>query len=142
MRPMSQNIVRWNPLHEVDRFFDDDFMGVMHSTLAPAIDVYQDKDNVIVEAQMPGIDPEKVDIDIENDVLTISADVQSNQEVQKENFYRKEIRSGSFARRIILPMSVKADKASADYEKGMLTITLPKIEEVKPKKVAVRVKGK
>jgi HSP20 family protein len=106
----------------------------------PAMDIYQDKDNVIVEAPLAGIDPEKVDISIENDVLTISGSTEEKREVKREDYYRKEVREGSFCRSVILPMPVKADRAEASSEKGMLKIIIPKAEEAKRKKISVKVK--
>jgi HSP20 family protein len=123
-------------MNEIDRFFDEGW----GETFVPAMNVYQDKDNVIVETSLPGIDPDKVDISIENDVLTISGKTEEKQEIRRENYYRKEIREGSFSRSVILPMGVKGDQAEANYEKGVLKITLPKAEEAKPKKIAIKAK--
>lgn len=122
---------------DVDKFFSEDWGDVDFS---PAIDVRQDKDSVIVETLLPGIDPDKVDISVENDVLTVSGHTEEKKEIKREDYYRKEIREGSFSRSVILPMGVKADQAEAHYEKGILKITLPKAEESKPKKIAVKVK--
>jgi HSP20 family protein len=108
----------------------------------PAMDVRQDKDNVIVEMALPGIEADKVDINVENDVLTVSGHREEKNEIKREDYYRKEIREGSFSRSVVLPMHVKGDKAEAMYEKGMLKITVPKAEEAKPKKIAVKVSGK
>lgn len=137
---MSRELISWHPLQEVDRFFDDNLMGAMQSGSVPMLDVYQDSDNVMVDVQLPGIDPQKIDIDVENDVLTIAGTSEDSKEIKRENYYRKEIRSGSFRRNIILPMPVKGDKAEAAYDKGILTITLPKHEAAKPKKISVKVK--
>jgi len=138
---MTRGIMRWSPgssLQAFERIFDrglwEDF------AFTPALDVYQDKDNVIVETPLPGVDPEKVDITIENDVLTISGNTADEQEIKREDYYRKEVRKGSFSRSVILPMSVKADMAEAHSEKGILKIVVPKAEEAKPKKIAVKIK--
>jgi len=135
---MDRRIMRWQPFRDIDRFMDDEFWSGADFT--PAINVYQDKDNVVVEAHLAGVDPEKVDISIENDVLTISGSTEEKKEVRREDYYRKEIREGSFTRSVILPMAVKGDQAEAHAEKGILKITLPKAEEAKPKKIAVKVK--
>lgn len=134
---MTRHIVSWSPMRDLDRFFDEAWTT---EGFAPAVDVYQDKDNVIVETALYGIDPEKVDITIENDVLTVSGKTEEKSEVKHEDYYRKEIRAGAFARSIILPMSVKGNEAQAHYEKGVLKIVIPKAEEVKPKKIAITVK--
>jgi len=135
---MSRNIMRWSPWGEIDRVFEEDFWRT--GSFSPAMDVYQDKDNVMVETVLPGIDPDKVDISVENDVLTLSGSSEEKREVKHEDYYRKEIRQGSFSRSVILPMTVKADQAEAHYEKGILKIVLPKAEEAKPKKIAVKIK--
>jgi len=133
-----RNIVSWSPMRNMDKFFEEDFWHGADFT--PAVDIYQDKDNVIVETPLAGIDPEKVDISIENDVLTISGRTEEKKEVKREDYYRKEVREGSFSRSVILPMPVKAESAEASSEKGMLKITIPKAEEAKPKKIAVKIK--
>jgi HSP20 family protein len=137
---MSRGLIRWggNPMRDFERLLEEDFWNGID--FSPVIDVYQDKDNVIVETQLAGVDPEKVDISVENDVLTISGQTEDKKEVKKEDYYRKEIRRGSFSRSVILPMSVKADKAEASSDKGILKVVLPKADEVKPKKIAVKVK--
>lgn len=133
-----RGLMQWSPMRDMDKFFEEDLWS--GNDFAPAIDVYQDKDNVIVEAPLAGVDPEKVDISVENDVLTISGRTEEKKEVKREDYYRKEVREGSFSRSVILPMSVKADLAEAHSEKGMLKIVIPKADEVKPKKIAVKIK--
>jgi HSP20 family protein len=135
---MPRGLMRWSPFLDLERFFDEGFSADVN--FLPALDVRQDKDNVIVEASLPGIDPEKVDISVENDVLTISGHTEEKKEVKREDYYRKEIREGRFSRSVILPMGVKADQAEASYEKGILKIVLPKAEEAKPKKIAIKAK--
>lgn len=138
---MTRGLIRFSPgfpFGEADKFFEDSIWNGVDFT--PALDVYQDNDNVIVETPLPGVDPEKVDITIENDVLTISGNTEDEKEIKRENYYRKEVRKGSFSRSVILPMSVKAEKAEAHSEKGILKITIPKAEEAKPKKISVKIK--
>lgn len=136
---MTRSMINWSPMRDLDRFFED---GISWNDFdfVPAMDIYQDKDNVIVETLIVGIDPEKVDVAIENDVLTVSGQTEEKKETKREDYYRKEIRSGSFSRSIILPMGVKGDQAEAHYEKGILKIILPKAEDAKPKRIAVKVK--
>ncbi len=133
---MTRHLIPF-PTQELSRFFGDEFLG--QSDFFPALDVYQDKDNVVAELALPGIDPAKVDITIENDVLTVSGSTESKQEVKREDYYRKEVRTGSFSRSVVLPMAVKGNDAQAAYDKGVLTVTMPKEESVKPKKIAVQV---
>lgn len=137
---MNRGVIRWSPMRELDRFFEDDFWG--GSDFLPAMDMFQEGDAVVVKMSLPDIDPEKVHISVENDVLTVSGETREKQEVKREDYYRKEIREGSFSRSMVLPMKVKSDETQAEYEKGVLTVTLPKSEEAKPKHIAVKVQGK
>ncbi len=139
---MTREIMRFTPATDIDRFFGEDLFSFVNQGFTPAIDVYQDNDNLIVETSLPGIDPENVDISVENDVLTISGETKEKKEVKKEDFYRKEIREGSFSRSVILPLGVKGQDAQAEYENGVLKVILPKAEEAKPKKIAVKLKEK
>lgn len=127
----------WGPMRDLDRFFEEDFWA---GNFVPAVDIFQDKDNVIVQMDAPNIDAEKIDIAVENDVLTVSGAKEEKHEVKREDYYRKEIRSGSFSRSVILPMAVEGEKAQAEYKKGVLSITLPKAERAKAKKINVAVK--
>ncbi len=106
----------------------------------PAIDMYEDKDNVIVETQLAGIDPNKVDIAIENDTLTIKGEAEKQSEIDEKNYYRKEIRRGSFYRTIQLPAHVQGDAAKAIAEDGILKIMIPKAPEGKPNKIKIESK--
>jgi len=108
----------------------------------PAVDMYEDKDNIVIETQLGGIDPEKVDISIENNVLTIKGESEKKSEVDDKNYYRKEIRRGSFYRSIPLPTKVDGEAASALNEDGVLKITVPKASEVKPKTIKIQTKKK
>lgn len=137
---MPRGLMRWTPgfpFRDLDRFFEESWEGMDFS---PAVDVRQEGDNVVVETTLPGIDQDKIEISVENDVLTISGHTEEKKEIKREDYYRKEIREGSFSRSVILPMGVKADQAEANYEKGILKITLPKAEEAKPKKIAIKAK--
>lgn len=135
---MPRGLIRWSPMWDIDKFFGEDIWGM--GEFAPMMNIYQDKDNVIVETALAGIDPGKVDISVENDVLTVSGHTEEKKEVRREDYYRKEIREGSFSRSVILPMPVKADKAEASYDKGIMKIVIPKAEAAKPKKIAVKLK--
>lgn len=136
-------IIKWNQNPMIDDFFNDEdiFMPMRRmQKFIPAVDVYEDKDNVIVETALSGIDPEKVSITVEGEFLRIEGKEEHTSEVDEKNYYRKEIRSGSFTRAIQLPKSVKSDETNAEYKDGILKITLPKAEEVKPKSIKVNVK--
>lgn len=137
-------IVRWTPIlptwEEFDKLFDDFGLNRLSTSFVPPVDVYQTKEAVIVETPLAGIDSDKVNISIENDVLTIEGKVEQKSEVDEKNYYRKEVRYGSFHRSIPLPTAVEGDKAKATYEKGILKIEIPKEERAKPKTVKVEVK--
>ncbi len=134
-------IIKWNPwdeFGELDRFFGENMPGFV-----PAMDVYQTKDAVVVETPLAGIDPEDVEVQIEDDVLTINGKTERQSEVDEKNFYRKEVRYGSFHRSVRLPAAVLGNKAEAKSENGMLKITVPKAAEAKAKAIKVKVaKGK
>jgi HSP20 family protein len=121
-------------MDQFDRFFESPA-----SSFVPAMDVYEDKDNVYVESPLAGVDPHKVNITIEDNVLKIEGSTEKKSEVDEKNYYRKEVRSGGFYRTVALPSHVQADKAEANFSNGMLKITVPKTEEVKPKKIPLKI---
>ncbi|MCF7820128.1 MAG: Hsp20/alpha crystallin family protein [Candidatus Pacebacteria bacterium] len=136
-------LIKWSPFFsdnwdEMDRAFSD-FMPVpvRQQNFTPAVDMYEDENNVIVETQLAGIDPDKVNISIENDVLCIKGEGEKTSEVEDKNYYRKEIKRGSFYRSIPLPTHVSGDKASAVAEEGVLKISIPKAPETKPKQIKI-----
>jgi len=140
-------LIKWTPMIEpfedMDKWFDNWSGGLSAGQgggFAPAIDIWQDKDNIYAETPLPGIDPQKVNISIENDVLTIEGRQEKKTEVDEKNYYRKEVRCGSFHRAVALPTAVSGEKASAAYEDGILKITIPKEERAKPKTIKVAVK--
>lgn len=132
-------IIKWTPFDEMDRFFDD-----WHKPAAPgfvpAVDVYETKNEVVVETQLVGVDPKNVKIAIENDVLTIRGEAKKESEVDEKNYYRKEISAGSFFRSVILPAHVVSDKAKAESVEGLLKITIPKAPDTQPKTIKIDVK--
>lgn len=140
-------LIKWTPFLEpfedAEKFFSEMMPALRgREGFVPAVDMYQDKDNVIVETQLAGIDPEKVDIAIENDVLTIRGESEKKSEVEDKNYYRKEIRRGSFYRRVSLPTHVLGDKATAVAEEGILKISIPKAPEAKPKTIKIETRKK
>lgn len=117
---------------------DEDFFEVSDTEM----DVYEEKDNVVVKLKAPGFRKENVDISIESGKITVVGKMkeETEEENKDKKYYRKEIRQKSFTRSCALPVSVTPDKASAAFEDGVLTITLPKSEEAKPKKINIDVK--
>jgi HSP20 family protein len=134
----------WDPLEDMDarwleRMMGDAMQGSMKA-FAPAMDIYETKDSVVAELPLAGVDPEKVEISIEDNTLTVKGGSEQKTEVDEKNYYRREVRHGSFYRAVTLPVPVVKDKASAVSEHGVLKITIPKAPEVKAKTVPVKVK--
>jgi HSP20 family protein len=143
------SITRWDPFREMislrdvmDRLVDDAFVrGVPSAGLAGlAIDMYQTDDDVVVEAAIPGIKADEIQISVTGDVLSLSGEYKEGRDEEKTNYLLRERRYGSFARNLQLPTAVVADKARAEFENGILTLTLPKAEAVKPKSITVKAK--
>jgi len=111
-----------------------------HSFILP-VDVYETAKTVEVKMPIAGMDPEKVDISVKDNVLTVKGISEKKTEVEEKNYYRKEIRSGSFHRSLPLPVAVLGDKASAAAERGMLKISIPKAPQSKTKGVKVKVRS-
>jgi HSP20 family protein len=137
-------IIPWEPLKDLEKFFEEDwdFMPVIPVKGAniPPMDISEDKDNVYVEVPLVGVKPEDVEVIVEDNVLTVRGKSEEEKEEKKKNYYRKEIKKGSFERSVTLPTEVKADKAGAEAKNGILKITLPKLEKKKAKTVKVKVK--
>lgn len=139
-------IIKWEPMF-MDPFREMENIlsgGVVPGSagFTPAVDVYQTKDAVIVETPLAGVDPKDVEITIENDVLTIRGEMKRESEVEEKDYYRKEVRAGSFYRSVALPTKVVSDKAVAESREGMLKISIPKAPEAKPKTVKIVAKKK
>lgn len=108
----------------------------------PAIDVFEKDDKFVVKAELPGMKKEDIDVSVVGDMLNIKGEKKTETELKEENYYRSERSYGSFFRSIPLPSTVDADKIEANYEDGVLEVTLPKVAKVKPKKVKVSAKKK
>ena len=145
------NLIRWEPAREMmtlreamDRLFDDAFTRPLsmagNSWSVPAVDMYQTDNEIVVKAALPGIKAEEVQINITGDVLTLKGEVKQSEEVKEKAYHIHEQRWGAFERTLILPANVVADKAKADFENGILSITLPKAEEAKPKTITIKTK--
>jgi HSP20 family protein len=132
---------------EVDRLFDDFFAPWKRKRLlpteavwSPELDVYEDENNVMVSADLPGMKPEEIDISVSGNTLKISGEKKKKEEKKGRNYYRLEKSYGSFFRRVELPAAIDAGKISATYKDGVLEVTLPKTGKTKPKKVKIQVK--
>lgn len=142
------SLIKWTPFFpeydDMDKMMSEMLPAVRGEQygFTPALDMYEDKDNVIVETQLGGINPDKVNISIENNVLTIKGESEKKSEIDEKNYYRKEIRRGAFFRTVSLPTKVDGDKATAVNEDGILKITVPKVPEVKSKTIKIESKKK
>jgi len=145
------NLTRWEPVREMmtlreamDRLFDDAFTRPINlrdgGWSAPAVDMYQTDDEVVVKVALPGFKAEEVQINVTGNVLTLRGERKREEEIENKAWHIREHRWGSFERSLGLPTDVRADKANADFENGILTVTLPKAEEVKPKTISVKAK--
>ena len=144
------NLIRWEPVREMmtlreamDQLFNDAFtrpVSMSGGSVIPAIDVYQNNDAVVVKAALPGLKAEDVQISVTADVLTLRGEFKQENEQKETTYHIREQRFGSFERSIMLPSDVQTDKAKADFENGILTITLPKAESVKPKTITIKAK--
>ncbi len=141
------SIVKYNPFNEVeniwDDFFDDNkFIPIVPKPAnnIPPMDVYDDKNNVYVDVALSGIDPKDVNIEIENNILCVSGNIEKKTEIDEKNYYKKEIRRSSFSRKVALPAEVNSEKTQAVYENGVLKVSIPKKDEIKPKKIEIKIK--
>ncbi len=142
-------LTRWDPFQEmlnlrrtVDRLFDNaspDRDWAQPSMWGLAVDMVENKDDFVVKASIPGIHPDDLDISYSDDTLTIKGEIKEDKEVKEDQYHMRERRYGSFVRSITLPTKIKGDKIEATYQNGVVTLRLPKAEEVKPKRIAIKV---
>jgi len=143
-------LTRWEPVREMitlrdamDRLFDDAFTRPINMSAVsamPAIDMYQDDESVVVKAQLPGLSNDDVQISVTDNILTLRGEFKEENEDEGKSYHIREHRYGTFERTLSLPTDVQVDKAKAVFENGILTITLPKAEKVKPKTISIKAK--
>jgi HSP20 family protein len=154
---MAQELTIWKPIKELapfrdfdrmrrdmdrlwDSFFDRGIRGAEdQGEWLPTIDVAETKNDIVVKAEVPGMDPKEIDISLSDGTLTIRGEKKQEKEEKEENYRYIERSYGSFSRSIQLPKDVQRDKISATYKNGILKVTLPKSEEVKKKEVKIKV---
>lgn len=138
----DRRVTIFNPFRMMKENYWDDFMNDFVPVSVPEMEMYEDDDNVVIKLKVPGFKPEDLDISIEGKVLNITGKIEEEKEEEdtKRKYYCREMRNESFTRSVSLPTTVKADSAKADFKNGMLQLTLPKVEEVKPKRITVNVK--
>ncbi|MFP4134661.1 MAG: Hsp20/alpha crystallin family protein [Halothece sp.] len=131
-------LVRWNPYAELesfrrqmDRFFDEvnDYNPYREQPWQPAVELHDAGENLVLKAQLPGINADNLDISATRDSITINGEYRHEQDNNNQNLYHSEFRYGQFSRTIGLPVGIQQDKVEADYSNGILTLRLPKVEE-------------
>jgi len=138
-------IVRWSPFHntlfdDVDRFFAPTTPQThVARSWGVAIDVAENDDAYVLKASVPGINPDDLEITLENKVLTLKGEAQKDEEFENNQYHVRERRFGSFSRSVRFPVDVNSEEVTAAYENGILTLTVPKAEAVKPKRIEVKV---
>jgi HSP20 family protein len=145
-------LTRWEPFREfatlqdrMNRLFRESYNdagqdeSLTTSRFAPAVDVYEDEHQVTLKIEVPGIDEKDIDVRVENNTLTVQGERKIEKEEKEENYRRLERQYGSFTRTFTLPQTVDSEKVSANYDKGVLKITLPKKAEAKPKQIKVNI---
>jgi HSP20 family protein len=145
-------LVKWNPMSDMlgirrqtNHLFDDVFSPLFRSDDSllsrwnwhPTVDIYDNDDNIVIKAELPGIDKKDIDIDVKNGVLTLKGERSFDNEVKEEKYYRRERAFGNFERTFRLPAKVDPEQINANYKDGILTIDIPKPEEQKPKQITV-----
>jgi len=143
------DMTRWES--EMDRMMEDFFGRSMRHWLparwlrgvgeitAPVVDVYEEKDEVVVKADLPGLDKNDIEVNISDSELTLKGGKKKAEEIKEENFYRRERSYGAFLRTVELPCEVQADKVKASFKNGVLEVRVPKTEEAKTKTIKVQI---
>jgi HSP20 family protein len=146
------NLIRWDPFREIssmrdsmDNLFNEGLSRSLTSAFwdgasTPAMDVYSTEDEVIVKLAVPGVRPEDIQVSVSNGVLVVRGEVKEEKEETEKTYHLRERRYGSFVRSVALPISANADKATAEFDNGVITLTLPKAEEAKTKTINIKVK--
>ena len=143
-------IVRWEPYRDLlslqermNRIFEGSLSPgrseETFSTWAPAVDIYETEKEIVLKADLPGVNLTDVDIRVENNTLTVRGERQFEKSAKQDNYHRVERSYGAFARTFSLPSTVDAEKIAAGYENGVLQIAMPKREEARPKQIKVAV---
>lgn len=148
---MRDTIVRWDPFRdlvtiqdELNRLFGRTFTGGEQlrpgasGSWMPAMDVYETEDEIVATLELPGIEPDDVEVSVEDSTLSIVGKRELSSEVKEESYHRVERRYGSFARAVTLPQTADTDKVRASFDKGVLTVEIPKVEKAKPRKIEVK----
>jgi HSP20 family protein len=142
------SLIPWKPFRDFDQFFEnweepERFLSIIPSTKTPRMDIYEDgSGNLIAEAELPGIDPKDINIEIKDNILKLEAKTEKKEEEKRKGYYRKEMSENYYKRVIPLPTEVKGEKAEASYKDGILKIIIPQVEPKKEEKKGIKVKVK
>lgn len=123
----------------IARGFDDE--GIARGAWSPSVDIYENKDHIVLEAELPGMKREDFDLSVENNVITLRGERHFEKKDESDNYHRVERAYGSFTRSFTLPNSVTAEGANAEYNNGVLRVTLPKREETKARRIEIKTNG-
>jgi HSP20 family protein len=143
-------IARWDPFRDLgvlqermNRIFEDTGRGwrgdeaTSTTSWSPAVDIYETESEIVVKAELPGVDKKDISLNLEKNVLTLRGERKFEKETKQENYHRIERSYGSFSRSFTIPASVDEERIRADYKDGILDIALPKKEQVKPKQIPI-----
>lgn len=147
------SIIRWEPFRDLvsthdhfNQLFNETFARafgdqkeVSLRTWVPPVDIRETEDSLVLKAELPGVKPDDVEIRVEDSTLYMKGERKFEKEVKEENFHRVERSYGTFSRSFSLPSSIDSDKVKAEYQNGILTLTMPKREESKPKTIKIGV---
>ena len=137
------SLIRWSPMlfDDMDEMFNrlPSTMSSQMKSFVPAMDMYETDQAVVIETPLAGVRPEDVEVSVQKGVLVVKGESNKEHEVDEKNYYRKEIRSGSFYREVALPTAVMEDKVTAEFADGMLKVTAPKAQPAAAKKIDVKV---
>ena len=137
-----KTLVRWNPtrtiFEEMDRFFEESTVQEPKTWNLP-LDVIENEDGYVIKASIPGVDAENLNVVLEDNVLTIKAEVEAEELAENEQIHIRERRTGSFNRSLRFPVDVNGNNIEANYTNGVLSLNVPKAEEVKPKQINVTI---
>lgn len=147
------NVVKYDPFRdlrglqdEVNRLFSGQFSRtsqdeVLRGAWSPSVDIFENKNEIVLEAELPGMNAEDVNISIENNVLTLHGERRFEKKDESDNFHRVERSYGSFTRSFTLPPTVSSENAQAEFQNGVLRLTLAKREEAKPRRIEIKASG-
>lgn len=135
------SLIKWEPFGQLDKFFEDfPAMPFAKTSSDLAVDVFEKDNKIIAEMNVPGMDPSKIEVSVEDNYLRVRGSHSEEKEERDKQYYSKEIRRGSFERIVALPATVKRDGVEAEYEQGVLRVIMSKAEVAKEQKIAVKVK--